>query len=1140
MNEELARSGLAGKVSGRLVAGLVNSAGIPIQGRQHGAGIEVNPAAPDGVLGVSRHEIVHALRDASLWGQPHGPFTPEEWKELVANARADKAVMALINRDYADLDAAGRIEEAVAEKYRLRAQGEPVTPGPADGAIARVFQNIRDFLTAVATAFRGAGEPAAADVFQRIASGEIGRRSGRKQMAATSMRKYPAAKDLSSVARMVPPNARNDGGAETKILWKQDVFNGGAESRNAASGMASPADVDTDAFRSWFGASAVVDKDGNPLVVYHATNADFPAFSPKKGGSNTRDVGGSPESVKASKLGIWTNDRDVARDIGASITMPLYLSIQNPASVRLGDLLDMAKTMSARQLKAAFVRDGYDGLRVADDEFGGWSWVAFEPTQVKSIANRGTWNPDDPRIMESRMPSGPAPRDNAGRFRRATSWVRDLPLRSKVVQNFDRKTFFSDLMTDAMGGAGGGINLLSLVPLRPLLDEVGRTIHSARGFLRAKEEMDAVRNDWQARTDKTAQAWIKLNRNGKAENAAPMDLMHRSTLAGHDPSKPIDEEPYKLARSRLRQYGPESPMGIWARRTLEDEAQARDTHAQLQTEFEALPPAYRDMFRAVAAEYDAMATEFEAAVVENMRKAGAATIRRAEREHRAELRRIGDEGLTGKDRSAAIKEADGKLALAKARGGWALWSRINGLRAEFESNRLKGVYFPLSRHGNYFVIARDGTGKVVSFSKAESRAEQRRIARALESDGLAVETGVMSDRDALRSQVAPTFVADVISLLGDTPGVDHRVMDAVWQRWLETLPDQSIRTSRIHRKGRAGYDRDALRSFTNHMFHGAHQLARLKHGIDLQESVAEAEAEAAKASDPERAGLVVNELSRRLDFIMQPTNAPITARLSSLAFIWYLGATPASAVANISQTTVVGPAVMGARFTKQGVTGAATELAKAMRDVTGRILRDFDGPNGVLASKRLTDEEKDALREAVRRGTIDKTQAHDLASVAETGIEYNGRWESVMRVIGGMFHKAEVLNRTATFLADYRMARKDGLVPDTAVQAAADLTWKTHFDYQNTSRPRVMQGDWAKVFLTFRQFTVNMLFRMARDLHQSFAGESPAARKPRGAEGDPHAVHGPYPVDDGSCRNQGGLGLRDHHHASRTVLRGRG
>ncbi|MFN3847197.1 MAG: hypothetical protein ACK4RZ_15465, partial [Paracoccaceae bacterium] len=74
---------------------------VPIQGRQSGATIEVNPAAGD-VRGVMRHEIVHALRDPALWGEPFGLFRREEWRALVRAARGDAALMKRVQDAYSD------------------------------------------------------------------------------------------------------------------------------------------------------------------------------------------------------------------------------------------------------------------------------------------------------------------------------------------------------------------------------------------------------------------------------------------------------------------------------------------------------------------------------------------------------------------------------------------------------------------------------------------------------------------------------------------------------------------------------------------------------------------------------------------------------------------------------------------------------------------------------------------------------------------------------------------------------------------------------------------------------------------------------------------------------------------------------
>lgn len=71
---------------------------------------------------------------------------------------------------------------------------------------------------------------------------------------------------------------------------------------------------------------------------------------------------------------------------------------------------------------------------------------------------------------------------------------------TETLPKIDRKRL-SQLLTDAMSGKAG---LLSLVPGRARFSELGKNIASARTYLRFKEEMDAERGDWHARTDKVA------------------------------------------------------------------------------------------------------------------------------------------------------------------------------------------------------------------------------------------------------------------------------------------------------------------------------------------------------------------------------------------------------------------------------------------------------------------------------------------------------------------------------------------------------------------------------------------------------------------------------------------------------------
>jgi N12 class adenine-specific DNA methylase len=843
LNDEVRRTGLAGKVSVRVIEGLTNAAGLSVQGVAAGSRIGVSPGSPFGEIGVLRHEIVHVLRNGALWGTEYGLFTAEEWRGLVAEARKDKATVARVKALYGDRPTAVQTEETVAELYRIWAASRD-----RQGPVAATLRKVMAFFEAVANALRGRGFQSAAMTLEKIARGQVGGRG---------------------------PD------------------------------------------------------------------------------------GGAPRDSKGRYVGTWAEG------------------------------------------------------------------------------------------MELRMP--------------------DVPY-ATTKDEFEAKerSVISKLLTDAMGGRSGRYNLLALVPGRALFSELGKAMPGAQRYLRFKEEMDALRSEWHHKTDVVSQEWHGLIAADRKANKAMMDLMHDATRAGVDPSKAFK--------------APERRKGVLLEEHAERVRKLKEAYSELRPRFKALPAEFQAMFGKVRDTYDQLATAFEDAVINNASKSMRIGVERAERAYADEIQRIKDEGLKGEAKIAAEGAAAKKLAAARRVQGWGRNARLSQLRMQFESNRLDGPYFPLMRFGNYFVTTRDSSGKVVSFSRFESEKKQLAFAAEMRKQNLDVTAGVLADTESLKDQVDPNFVADIEAIIGEEMG-DPAVMDMIWQRWLETLPDFSVRRSRIHRKGTPGWDGDAFRAFGRQVFHGGHQLARLTYALDMQKALEDARREAVETSDPNRNGLIVNEMEKRHAYVMNPTGSAAAQALTSAAFIYYLGLTPAAAIVNLSQTTVVGIPMLAGGFDKGGVTRAATALTRAMGDfVKGR------GQAG--QSPALSAEEKAAMEEAYRRGTIDKSEAHDLAGVAESGVEYSSVRMRVMKPISYLFHHAERLNREVTFLAAYRMGRDNGFGHDDAINKAADLTWKAHLDYQNTSRPRIMQSDTAKVLLVFRNFQIGMIWRLFRDMHQIFNGKS--------------------------------------------------
>lgn len=172
----------------------------------------------------------------------------------------------------------------------------------------------------------------------------------------------------------------------------------------------SPRQTETPEFKRFFRGSKVADEAGKPLVVHHATWGDFNSFDRARLGENTENNASSEVLAQTARVGFWFSSRNVSEDIGATRSMPVYLAIQKPKVYETLNHLTAAVEGAGggAELRARLASQGFDGIRVRDEELGGTSFVAFEPTQIKSaIGNRGTFDPSNPDIRFSPKPAEP-------------------------------------------------------------------------------------------------------------------------------------------------------------------------------------------------------------------------------------------------------------------------------------------------------------------------------------------------------------------------------------------------------------------------------------------------------------------------------------------------------------------------------------------------------------------------------------------------------------------------------------------------------------------------------------------------------------------------------------------------------------
>lgn len=126
--------------------------------------------------------------------------------------------------------------------------------------------------------------------------------------------------------------------------------------------------TETDAFKNWFGNSKVVDENGNPKVVYHGSFNEFDTFDKSKQSPYSQYGGGF----------FFADDYDTAKMYGDNV-YPVYLK----AETNLRDAKNLGKTKD-------HIYDKNRGI-----------WVVYEPEQIKSVNNQGTFDPTNPNIYKS-------------------------------------------------------------------------------------------------------------------------------------------------------------------------------------------------------------------------------------------------------------------------------------------------------------------------------------------------------------------------------------------------------------------------------------------------------------------------------------------------------------------------------------------------------------------------------------------------------------------------------------------------------------------------------------------------------------------------------------------------------------------
>ena len=126
------------------------------------------------------------------------------------------------------------------------------------------------------------------------------------------------------------------------------------------------------------------DENGDPLVVYHSTDAEFTQFDRARLGENTDLNAGDEAARRMARLGFWFNEKDLREKLYQNRVIAAYANVENPYKTTFDELWDVLSEISHEEFVDGLKKHGYDGIVLEDTEFGGKSFVMFDPEQIKS------------------------------------------------------------------------------------------------------------------------------------------------------------------------------------------------------------------------------------------------------------------------------------------------------------------------------------------------------------------------------------------------------------------------------------------------------------------------------------------------------------------------------------------------------------------------------------------------------------------------------------------------------------------------------------------------------------------------------------------------------------------------------------
>jgi hypothetical protein len=482
---------------------------------------------------------------------------------------------------------------------------------------------------------------------------------------------------------------------------------------------------------------------------------------------------------------------------------------------------------------------------------------------------------------------------------------------------------------------------------------------------------------------------------------------------------------------------------------------------------------------------------------------------------------------------------------------------------DLDSSLFTKDYFPFMREGQYYVrvsAAKDGSRErefYQFYSAKDMQDAQKAIAKRLGVDPeknegvITIGYNIAQLQEDIKSD--DQMMKKIFDLVGKakaefagTKGINAEsfkdLTDSIYQTWLLSTPERSVRRRFMHAQEVVGFQQDLLQQFASQSSSYANQLSKLAYAGDIRLKTEEARDNVSDRDATLRAkyNSVIDELEERAEDEINPSPQSVMINALNRASYFYYLTAPATAMLQLTSIPIrVVPRLWrdygvaeGTRMwlkymrvwntlgkakvqtTRTGLAGVGDELDVLMPNINSSKLINADTKEGKLLRRALAAGMERNVLETVQDTLIQnerETAKRHRTGATRTAVETAALTGKAM---GVMFQGLENISRQAAYFMAFELAYKaeaakntdtspeaEKIVFDKAVTTALDTVRDTLGDYSNWERSSIMKNNLSRALFLFKmhpilqtKFLVGAMRDIGRGLYPGASPEAKAAR----------------------------------------------